>query len=500
VTRKPVAEHLASLPRRQVTKLAEQVRLRRNKILTYYPETGKLGRKNYPKHMAFFRAGGRHEPMPHCPAGCKGEPHRQRLFLAGNRIGKTEGVGAFETTLHLTGRYPTWWTGKRFDHGIRAWAAGDTSKTVREIIQDKLLGPMGSFGTGMIPGEAIIGEPRRRSGLADSIEIVYVHHVSGDHSTLVLKSYDQRREAFQGTSQDLIWLDEEPPLDIYIECLMRTMTTHGCVLLTFTPLQGMSDVVLRFLSLEETDDVPPLSRFTVQAEWDDAPHLTDAVKKELLAEIPAYQRDARTKGIPQLGAGAIYPVAETDLVIDPFEIPAHWPRAFGLDVGWKCTAAVWGALDRDNDCLVLYSEHCRGEQGPAVHAGSIKARGAWIRGAIDPSARGRSQVDGRRLIEMYRDLGLDLTEADNTVETGIYRVLERMNTGRLKVFRTLPQWLGEFRLYRRDEKGRIVKERDHLMDGTRYLEMELLNICRTKPANRESGADWESIGPDGWML
>jgi len=197
--------------------------------------------------MEFFRAGGNHKPMPGCPPDCDGSPHRERLMLAANRIGKTEGVGAYELTCHLTGIYPAWWEGHRFPRGIRAWAAGDSSKTVREIIQEKLLGPMGKWGTGMIPGDLILGEPRRREGIRDAVEIVYVRHAAGDHSTLVLKSYDQRREAFQGTEQHLVWLDEEPPMDIYTECLLRTMTTGGLLMLTFTPLQGLSEVVLAFL-------------------------------------------------------------------------------------------------------------------------------------------------------------------------------------------------------------------------------------------------------------
>jgi hypothetical protein len=138
-------------------------------------------------------------------------------------------------------------------------------------------------------------------------------------------------------------------------------------------------------------------------------------------------------------------------------------------------------LDRDSDALYLYSEHYVGEAEPSVHAAAILERGKWIRGAIDPASRGRTQTDGRQLLQMYTDLGLDLTMADNAVEAGIYRVWERLSSGRLKVFKSMQQWFAEFRLYRRDEKGKVVKERDHLMDATRYLEMELLNIGRTEP-------------------
>jgi hypothetical protein len=239
--------------------------------------------------------------------------------------------------------------------------------------------------------------------------------------------------------------------------------------------------------------------------WDSVPHLSEEVKEELLQSYPAYQRDARSKGIPALGSGAIYPVSESDLVVGDFELPPHWPRAYGLDVGWSRTAAIWGALNRDSDCLYLYSEHYRGEAEAVIHSEAIKARGAWIPGAIDPSARGRSQVDGRQLMQMYIDLGLQLHDADNAVEAGCYQLLMRMTTGRLKVFKSLQSWLSEFRLYRRDEKGRIVKERDHLMDATRYLWSRFLDIAKPvpgpqpKPQTVYYTVGRGSSGGTGWM-
>ena len=135
------------------------------------------------------------------------------------------------------------------------------------------------------------------------------------------------------------------------------------------------------------------------ATWDDVPHLSADAKEALLAGIPPYQRDARTKGIPQLGSGAIYPVPEADVLVAPFEIPAYWPRSYGLDVGWNRTAAVWRAKDPETGVRYLYSEHYRGQAEPVIHATSIKSRGEWIPGVIDPAARGRSQVDGRKLID-----------------------------------------------------------------------------------------------------
>ena len=211
------------------------------------------------------------------------------------------------------------------------------------------------------------------------------------------------------------------------------------------------------------------TKYVVMATWDDAPHLTAEQKEELWAGIPVHQRDARTKGIPQLGAGAIYPILEERITCDDFEIPDFWPRAYALDVGWSWTAALWGAWDRQSDTVYLYSCYKQGQADPPVHAEAIKSRGNWIPGVIDPAANGRSQKDGHRLFDEYVSLGLLLDLSDNAVEAGIFAVWRRMVSGRLKVFKSLGPWFEEFRLYRRDENGKIVKDNDHLMDCMKYL-------------------------------
>ena len=227
----------------------------------------------------------------------------------------------------------------------------------------------------------------------------------------------------------------------------------------------------------------------VQATWDDAPHLTTKDKEELYLSIPPHERGARSKGTPILGAGRIYPISEETLVVEPFEMPVFWPRAFALDVGWNVTAAIWGAWDRDSDTVYLYSEHYQGQAEPAVHAQSIRARGDWVPGVIDPAARGRGQKDGTQLLHVYGDLGLHLTPANNAVEAGLYRVWQRLSGGRLKVFSSLTNWLAEFRIYRRDENGKVVKTNDHLMDDTRYLIMSGMAIADTEPNERNDRPD-----------
>lgn len=226
------------------------------------------------------------------------------------------------------------------------------------------------------------------------------------------------------------------------------------------------------------------SKYMVQAGWDDVPHLDEQTKAELLENTPPHLRDARSKGTPSLGAGAIYPIEQSEIMVDPFPIPSHFAKGYGLDVGWNRTAAPFGAWDRDNDIIYIYTEHYRGQAEPSIHAEAIKARGDWLIGAIDPAARGRSQKDGEQLLAIYQEHGLHLVLANNAVEAGILEVWQRLSTGRLKVFRSCQNWLAEHRLYRRDEKGHIVKKFDHIMDATRYLVLGAAKIMRTKPVTR----------------
>jgi phage terminase large subunit-like protein len=448
----------------------------RRLVDTMFPDEGPLRRELYPKHLEFFKAGAtKHE----------------RAFIAANRVGKTVGFGT-EIVYHLTGRYPHWWEGRRWDRPVKVLASGDTHDTTRDIIQIKMLGALSdrpdNIGTGLIPWQYIAGWVPRPH-VKGAIELCRVKHVSGGESEFYMRSFEQGRVIFQGVELDIFWPDEECPEAVYTEGLMRTMTTHGITGLTFTPLQGRTPLVNNLMDplAEAASD-----RAVVQCGWDDVPHLDEDTKKRMYAKLPPHQRDARSRGIPSLGSGAIYPIAEDQIVCEPFELPKHWPRAFGCDIGWNRTAAVWGAFDRDTDTGYLYAEHYRAQAEPTVHVAAIKAKGAWIPGTIDPAARGRTIKDGEQMIQVYTDLGLPMVPADNAVEAGIYAVWERLSTGRLKVFKTLGNWLGEYRGYHRDENGKIVKLNDHLMDATRYLEMTGRNLAKVEaPTYEEAEApDW----------
>lgn len=205
-------------------------------------------RHKYAKHLEFFEAGA---------------TYQERCFRAANRVGKTLG-SAYETSAHLTGLYPDWWIGRRFRAPINCWAAGKTNETTRDLVQPALLGDIAFdgprkvvSGIGMVPGE-LLGKPAWKQGVPNLVDTIKVKHVTGGWSTLGFKSYEQGRGAFEGAAKHVIWLDEECPLDIYGECLIRLMTTNGIIMLSFTPLEGMSKTVLQFAPEGERPYEPPI--------------------------------------------------------------------------------------------------------------------------------------------------------------------------------------------------------------------------------------------------
>lgn len=207
-----------------------------------------------PRHNTPNRVLHRIDSVDTDEATCISVAHPERTYVTAHGIvtHNTYGIGGYETVCHLTGLYPDWWPGRRFDRPVWGWAAGDWNETTRDIIQATLCGKVAYQGnrrtvdgTGLIPGDRI-GDVTWKQGVSNLIDTMAVKHRTGGWSYLGLKSYQQGRASFQGTARDFIWLDEEPPLDVYTECLTRTATTGGLLYLTYTPLKGYSDVVRAF--------------------------------------------------------------------------------------------------------------------------------------------------------------------------------------------------------------------------------------------------------------
>lgn len=437
------------------------------------PNLETWSRHLYPQHMEFFKAT---------------KDNFAVMMMSANQVGKSTSAG-YALACAATGIYPDWWPGEKYDRPIKIWACGVDSKQMREVIQERLLGPIGEFGTGLIRKSCLNFETLKEAQKADTfISIFHVKHISGGWSTIELKSYESGVRAFMGPTKDLIWLDEEPPVEIYEECKTRLITTGGKIMMTFTPLLGMTDTIENFMGSSDyitgpiiSKDGQPTSRYVVSATWDDVPHITPSAKKKQLEGMPEYLRDAKSKGIPALGSGAVYPVNLDTVFVDPFKIPKHWKRVFGMDFGWEDpTAVLWAAINPDDNTTYIYSEHYISKQVAAVHAGAIKVRDTQaeytIPGVCDPSGGGRNSGDGKLVKDTYKnELDITLTSADNSLTPGISKVLGKLVDGTLKIFNTCANTKGEIKKYRY-EKGKL-KGPDHAMDALRYLVVSGLKLA-----------------------
>ncbi len=413
---------------------------------------------------------------------------RESALIAANQVGKTWGE-AFEMAMHLTGRYPDWWVGHRWTVPIVCIVGSKSGQLLRDGAQRVLCGRPGEWGTGSIPQDAIIGEPKRAMGTPDLLDSVMVRHVDGYINRLNLKTYDQGRERWQAETVHEVWLDEEPPDPIYFEALTRTNATGGHVKLTLTPLLGMSTVVRRFL-MEPSPD-----RAVVTMTIDDALHYSEEDRAKIIASYPPHEMEARAKGIPTLGSGRAFPVSDSDIEWKAEPIPAHWPEIVGIDFGWDHpTAAARLAWDRDADCIYVTAAYRKRQEGVIYHAASIRAWGDWLPVAWPHDGLQHDKGSGEQLAEQYKAQGLNMLperatfhDGGNGVEAGVSEMLERMQTGRMKVAAHLVEVFDEIRLYHR-ENGRLVKEMDDLISAIRYA-MMMLRYAQTNQKADLSGLE-----------
>lgn len=460
-------------------------RIQRTKLIDYRP---------YPRQLEFHALGAQ---------------YRERLFMAGNQLGKTL-AGGFETAMHATGRYPDWWEGRVFDHETIGWVAGVTGELTRDGPQRILMGRPGAWGTGAIPGDAIIEVQRKSHGVKDALESVVVRwggggDVQSRQSRIGFKSYDQGREKFQAETIDYVWYDEEPDADIYTEGLTRTNAGDrgrmGIVYMTFTPLKGVSDTVSRFI----VDEFP--GTVVVQMGIAEAEHYTTEQREAIIAAYPAHEREARAYGTPLFGSGLVYPIDDESITCEYAKPPSYWPTIIGLDFGWDHpTAAVKLAHDRDADVIYVLGCYRKREATPLIFAEGIRAWGRWVPVAWPHDGLQHDKGSGKQLAQLYREQGLNMLDQpasfsddklEHGVEAGVTGLLDRMISGKFYVMPHLHEWFEEKRTYHRKE-GIIVPKRDDLMSATRVAYM-MLRHASTKPSrfanqSREGGTpNWRQM-------
>jgi len=423
--------------------------------------------------------------------------------MCGNRCGKTAS-GATEMAYHLTGLYPKYWKGRRWRNPIAAWAGGASNETTRDIVQAELLGnpdDYDAWGSGMIPKHLIVSS-ERKPGIPNAKSVAVIKHVSGGNSTVHFKAYEQGPEKWMGRSVDVVWLDEEPPRDIYSQAVTRTLSTKGMVYMTFTPEAGMTETVAAFLN-----DLKPGQSMTT-ASWDDASekirtvihgtpgHLSEVVMEQILASYSPHEREMRKYGRPSIGSGLVFPIPEEKIRCDPFTIPDHFTKICGIDFGWDHrTAVVWIAHDRDEDVVYVYDCYAQAKLPPQAHATAIRSRGR-INVAWPHDGNRKDSMGNPGLADQYRNHGVQMLpfhfenppalgekKGGISIEVGIMEIFQRLENQKLFVFSTLDDFWQEYRMYHRKDQ-KVVPLHDDCMSAWRYAVQSL------RFADVESNETW----------
>jgi phage terminase large subunit-like protein len=442
--------------------------------------------KPYPRQLEFFALG---------------FLKRQRLFMAGNQVGKSD-AGAFETMCHATGNYPPWWPGKRFDRPTIGWVAGVSSNDVKRVAQRKLCGPPGvedEWGTGMIPKEDLLDKAMGR-GVTDAIDELQVQHRTNGKkdgtSRIVFKSYEQGRKTFQGDTIDYGWGDEESEKqDVYDEFVTR-LRGDGVIYTTFTPLFGKTPFVESF----GRDSIVTMTLDEVPTK-EEGGHFTVEEKALRYGDYKSHERDARARGIPLLGSGAIFLTPE-DNVVEPaiVTVPEMWVKGWGIDfgIGHPFGAALC-AWDTDLDVVhVLHAFRIK-DALSIVHASMMKQVGAAVPVFWPKDGADRDPHGGAPLKDGYKAHGLLMypehahwPDGSLSTEAGIHEWDQREKTGRMKFAVHLVDLLEERRYYHRKD-GLIVKVRDDILSAVRIFLMMKRFAKRVqlggKIASRRPGPD-----------
>ena len=423
-----------------------------------------------------------------------GKNHKLRHIESCNRVGKTIFFSC-ETAFHATGDYPENWQGRVFSKPVEAVVLSENTRSQRESTQKYILGPENDWGSGFIPKPAIVGKPIMRAGCPGVVDYVFVRHKSGGVSKITFQSADQEPGTLAGSAIDLFHDDEDIGLPHFTECLRGTTTTGGIGYGAYTPLIT-TPLVLHLHNLHKAaPHVLYLESRTVR--FEDITHMNAEEKDAFIRSVPEHQRLARLEGGANFrGAGLVYPVNYSSVVVDSFDVPGAWKRIAGMDIGTvEGTAGVWIARDPMTMTLYIYDEfYATTNDVPQFVAGAdpnalaesfydMVAHQFQQRGYRIPVAWPHDGQKGTALkrptVVIYRDekhlnmVPEPVTLKDGTVSDGIAMCLNLFQTGRLKIMRKCAALIECLQTYQYDSDGGIKRrQKDHLPDAMRYAIMK----------------------------
>ena len=419
--------------------------------------------------------------------------NRESWAFSGNRAGKSEAGGNVIVSM-ATGEYPVHVYGGQRELGIhwrhrpgqKFWVCSESTEVQRDTVQLKILR--------WLPKKYIKKIIKEAKGALDQI-------ILQDNTTIAFKNYEQDVDKFAGADVDAIWFDEEPPQDIYKECLMRTIDRGGHIFGTLTPVNGLTWIYTDIYEKAASRNI-----HIFQWDMDDNPFISEKVKAEVLAGLTEDEIKIRKSGQFVSLTGLIYPMYDHNKhFIKPFEIPKHWKCATATDPHLaKPISTVWMTRAEEQfqsypkGSFFVYRELRKsGLASEIVDALLVYSGDENIgrRRLGDPALNIKSDnFDGVNVFDEYAKLGWSMLPANKEFFAGVQKVRELLGSTPplLYVFNCCPGTDYEFRHYRLKDKDtderknyseRVLKRNDDFIDPVRYvIHTNVLRLIdRSKP-------------------
>jgi len=405
---------------------------------------------------------------------------RNRWVFGGNRSGKTE-CGAVEVVYLACGNHP--YKKNKITEG---WVVSLSRQVQRDVAQRKILEYLP---TSYIEKIVMVsgGQFSAENGI---IDFILVRSEAGGLSRIGFKSCDQGREKFQGASLDYVWFDEEPPLDIYMECKMRILDKCGEIFGTMTPLKGLTWVYNTIYLNENSDE----EVWYEMMEWGDNPYLSKKEIANMTKSLPADELESRRYGKFMQNGGMVYSEFDENIhVIEPFNVPKEWQDNISIDPGLhNPLSAHFYAVDFDGNVYVV-AEHFESGKTVQEHALKIKEiakKLAWkfdnrgfLNALIDSAANQRTLASEKNVVELFAENKILVNpKVNKDLFSGISVVKSYLKNAdgktRLFIFKNCVNLIREIKSYWWGDGDVPIKKDDHCLDELRYYLM-------TKPTNKE---------------
>lgn len=404
---------------------------------------------------------------------------KSRFVFGGNRTGKSV-CGAMEAIWYATGLHPF----VKINHAMDGWVVSLTRQVQRDVAQAKILQYLPSewiMKTVMVSGSSF-------APAHGVIDFILVRNVFGTVSKIGFRNCEQGRERFQGVSLDYVWFDEEPPEDIYDECLLRLLDRGGVHWVTMTPLKGRSWVYERIYLRQEQQ--PDLACFWMS--WDDNPYLSQEEKQFLIANLPPDVLESRQHGHFVAAEGLVFPNFTTENILEPFVLEQADAYYIGIDPGYRNpTGVVWVAVVGEN--LYVVSDYEVAGLTVADHSRAILQRTkdlGWplskVKILIDSAANQKTSACEVSTAAQYRNHGVAVdANVNKNLAQGLLEMKARFGNaeGRrsLFVWKNCVHLLGELRGYYWGDGEQPQKVNDHTIDALRYVVMDWERVNQERP-------------------